>query len=126
MNSPARQQVATDLNNVEDFVRTCRDLLSVRGKLVSDHIGGGLMFTDGGLHLHEKRDGSLTVTYYYGDANGRPTTNNPVIMTDERGKMFRCHGEWRKGIDRVQQYLVSNFAMKEGGLIPCPYHYDAK
>lgn len=103
--------------DVHTFIATCERLLIEKGR---PYMAGGSLFNDGGLHVHRRASGDLTITLYYGDQKGKPTLNNPVIMRSEEGELYRCHGEWRYGIPRVQQYVEGG---SPTGLIDCPNYY---
>jgi hypothetical protein len=99
------------------FVDACEQLLASNGE---PHLAGARLFTDNGLHIHQRESGDLTITLYYGDQNGEPTLNNPVIMRGPNCHIYRAHGEWVYGIPRVQEYLNGG---SKGGLIDCPNYY---
>lgn len=115
---------AAGLNDVHYFIKVCRNLVRIRGRVMGALLGGGLEFGDGGIVIREKADSSLVITYYYGDSNGRPTVSNPVIMIDGVGSIYRCHPEWIEGISRIQQYLDAGYQLNVNGYLPCPYHFN--
>lgn len=109
----------------KEFVAACRKVLELYGEDVKQWGGTQRRFKDLGLEIESREGQELVIEYTYLRKNGG-TLNNPVIMVGKDGEIFRCHGEWTYGRQRVWGYLNDPVTTKlAAGLIESHYaHQD--
>ena len=93
-----------------DFLTASEKLVAERGTPNTMGWLGGTLFRE--ISVFESpgfkvtaRGQALEVSITYQDADKKPITN-PVVCRDEKGKVYRQHGEWRFGIRRLERLLA--------------------
>lgn len=95
---------------MHEFVAQCEALLAKHGTPQAAFVNGQLLrktqvYDTPGLKVAAGADQELEISIKYQDTDGRKTTN-PVYCRDANGEVYRTHGEYHFGKERVRRLLA--------------------
>lgn len=97
--------------SIQQFIADCETLLARHSQPQANFVGGTLRrdtrsFESPGLIVLGGKGQELEISICYVRDDKPGTINNPVVMRDEDGKIYRIHGEWSYGKKRVARLLA--------------------
>lgn len=93
------------------FLADCETLLERHGKAQGAFVGGTFfrgarVFDSPGLKVSQGDGKRLDIEIKYVNEGHQNVTTNPVFCRDVNGEVYRTHGEWHFGKERVRRLLA--------------------
>ena len=102
-----------ETNPFKQFVAQCESLLAIQGRPKTCFVNGSLhrdanAFDTPGIEIVSGPGRSLEITLKYRTPEGQ-VRSNPVVCRSETGEVYRCHGEWQYGVERVRRLSAGEY-----------------